>query len=147
MVQLKVAPATLLLNAMFVLAELQIVVWPNEVTFGTGLTVTVMLTGAPEHEFAAGVTTYVTVPGVIPGLTTICDITDPPDAFAPVIPPDIEPTVQLKVAPATLLVRAILVDEPLQYVVGLRVATSGVGLTVIEKVCAGPSHITEPLSK
>jgi hypothetical protein len=55
-VQLNVLPATLLNNAIFVVPALQIVVGPNVVTFGVGLTVTTMLTGRPEHEFAVGVT-------------------------------------------------------------------------------------------
>jgi hypothetical protein len=64
----KVAPATLLLNGMFVVAPLQIVVIPPEVTFGVGLTVITTLTGKPEHPLAVGVTIYVTEPGAVPEL-------------------------------------------------------------------------------
>jgi hypothetical protein len=50
---------------------LQIVVGLTVVTFGTGLTVTTMLVALPEQEFAVGVTIYVTVPAVIPGLVSV----------------------------------------------------------------------------
>ena len=55
-VQLNVAPATLLNSEIFVVVALHIVDGPRVVTFGVGLTVTTMLTGVPEHEFAVGVT-------------------------------------------------------------------------------------------
>ncbi len=69
------------------------------------------------------------------------------EGFIPVIPPVIVPMVQLKVAPATLLVKAIFVEAALHTVRGLIVVTSGVGLTVMVKVCAGPSQVIEPLVK
>jgi hypothetical protein len=106
-----------------------------------------MFAGVPGHEFAVGVTIYVTEPAIVPGLTRICAIVDPPDATAPVIPPVIPPTVQLKVAPAILLIKAIFVGTALQTVSGLTVVTFGTGLTVIVKVCTGPSQVTEPFSK
>jgi hypothetical protein len=56
MVQAKVAPATLLLNTILVVAPLHMVVALAVVTFGIGLTVTTMLAGLPEHELAVGVT-------------------------------------------------------------------------------------------
>ena len=56
MVQLKVAPATLLLSAILVVAPLQMVVELDVVTFGVGLTVTTMLVGIPGHELAVEVT-------------------------------------------------------------------------------------------
>ena len=126
---------------------LQIVVDPTDETLGVGLTVTTMLAGVPEQEFAVGVTIYVTVPAVLPGLTSIWAIVDPPEALAPVIPPVTGPIVQLKVAPGILLVRAILVVVALHIVVGLTVVTSGIGLTVIVNVCCGPSQVTEPFAK
>jgi len=52
----KVVPATLLLNAILVVAPLQIVVGLAVVTFGVGLTVTIKLVGLPGHELAVGVT-------------------------------------------------------------------------------------------
>jgi hypothetical protein len=55
-VQLKVAPATLLLSAILVVAPLQIVSVLDVVTLGVGLTVTTKLVGAPGHELAVGVT-------------------------------------------------------------------------------------------
>jgi hypothetical protein len=86
----------------------------------------------------------VTVPAVVPGLTSICAIVEPLEALAPVTPPVVPAIVQLNVAPATLLVRAIFVVSVLHIVVGLAVETFGVGLTVIVKVCAGPVQVTEP---
>jgi hypothetical protein len=126
-VQLKVVPDTVLVSSIFVGVALQIVVGLVVETLGVGLTVTTMLTGLPGHAFANGVTMYVTVPAVDSGLVRTCEIVVPDDAVAPVIPPVIAPTVQLKVAPATLLVSAILVVVPLQIVVGLTVVAFGVG--------------------
>jgi hypothetical protein len=56
MVQAKVAPVTLLLNAIPVVAPLQMVSGLTVVAFGVGLTVTTMLIELPGHEFAVGVT-------------------------------------------------------------------------------------------
>ena len=81
------------------------------------------------------------MPGVVPGLTSICAIVDPEEALAPVTPPVVPAIVQLNVVPATLLVSAIFVVLPLQIVVGLAVDTSGVGLIVIVNVWAGPSQV------
>jgi len=146
-VQLKVAPATLLVSAILVVSPLQIVVGLTVVTFGVGFTVTIISTGVPGHELAVGVTLYVTVPGVVPGLTSIWAIVEPLDALAPVTPPVTPAIVQLKVAPATLLINAMFVDSALHIVVALVVETFGVGLTVMVKVCGVPSHVTRPLVK
>ena len=56
-VQLKVAPETLLFNAIFVAVPLQIVVGLMVVTFGVGFTVTTMFVAFPGQPFADGVTT------------------------------------------------------------------------------------------
>jgi hypothetical protein len=141
------APVTLLLNTIFVVAALQIVVGPAVVTLGVGLTVTTTFTGVPEHELADGVTIYVTVPIEIPGLISTWAIVEPDDEVAPVIPPVTDPIVQLKVAPGTLLVSAILVEVAVHIVVIPVAITSGIGLTVIVKVCTGPSQVTEPFAK
>ena len=55
-VQLKVAPVTLLARVMLVAVTLQIIRGLAVVTFGVGLTVTTMLVGIPGHELAVGVT-------------------------------------------------------------------------------------------
>ena len=55
-VQLKVAPVTLLFNAIFVVVPLQIVVGLAVVTSGAGFTVTTMFIGMPGQPFADGVT-------------------------------------------------------------------------------------------
>jgi hypothetical protein len=101
----------------------------------------------PEHELAAGVTIYVTVPAEIPGLIRTWAIVEPDDEAAPVIPPVTDPIVQLKVAPGTLLVSAILVVVAVHIVVLPAAVTSGVGFTVIVKVCTGPSQVTELFAK
>ena len=80
------------------------------------------------------------MPAVVPELTRRSKIVAPLDTVAPVTPPVIAPMVQLKVAPATLLVSAILVVPPLQIVVELAVVTFGVGLTVTTKFVALPGH-------
>ena len=67
---------------------------------------------------------------MFPGFVRVCSIVVPDDALAPVIPPVIAPIVQLKLAPLTLLFKAIFVAVPLQIVVGLAVDTFGVGFTV-----------------
>jgi hypothetical protein len=141
MVQLNVAPVTLLAKAIFVVAPLHIVSGLAVVTFGVGLTVTIKLVGLPGQELAVGVTIYITVPAVVPAFVSACAIVAPLDAVAPVIPPVIAPMVQLKVAPVTLLAKAIFVVAPLQIVNGLAVVTSGVGLTVIVKVFDGPTQL------
>jgi hypothetical protein len=141
------APVTLLLNEILVVAALQIVVGPTAVTLGIGLTVTTTFTGMPEHELAVGVTIYVTVPAEIPGLIRTWAIVEPDDEAAPVIPPVTDPIVQLKVAPVILLARAILVVVAVHIVVLPVAVTSGVGLTVILKVCTGPSQVNELFAK
>ena len=142
-VQLKVAPVTLLFNVIFVVVPLQIVVGLAVVTFGFGFIVTTMFVGAPGQPFADGVTIYVTVPAVVPGLVSVCAIVDPLDALAPVIPPVIDPIVQLKVAPVTLLFNAIFVAVPLQIVVGLAVVTFGVGYNVTVTVNVNPVQLPD----
>jgi hypothetical protein len=56
------------------------------------------------------------------------------------MPPVIAPMVQLKVAPATLLAKAIFVVAPLHIVSGLAVVTFGVGLTIITKLVTLPGQ-------
>jgi hypothetical protein len=107
---------------------------------GVGLTVTTILVGLPGHELAVGVTIYVTVPAVVPPFVSVCAMVGPLEPDAPVTPPVIAPIVQLKVAPPTLLVKDILVDAPLQIVVGLTVDTSGVGFTVTTMLVGLPGH-------
>jgi hypothetical protein len=66
---------------------------------------------------------------------------DPVPAAAPVNKPELVATVQLKVVPATLLVKAIPVVPPEQNVCEAGVAvTTGVGLTVTTTVIGVPAH-------
>jgi len=80
------------------------------------------------------------VPTVVPELARVWAIVAPLDAVAPVTPPVIAPMVQLKVAPVTLLARAMLVAVALQIVRGLAVVTFGVGLTVTTMLVGIPGH-------
>lgn len=139
-VQLNVAPDTELVRAMLVAVALQIVSGLADVTFGVGLTVTIMFDVIPGQEFAVGVTIYVTVPEVAPGLVRTWEIVAPLAALAPVIPPVIVPIVQLKVAPDTLLFSAMLVLVTLQIVVEPVYVTVGVGLTVTIISTGVPEH-------
>jgi hypothetical protein len=140
MVQLNVAPETELVRAILVAVALHIVSGLADVTSGVGLTVTIMFEVIPGHEFAVGVTIYVTVPAVEPGLVRTCDMVAPPAGAAPVIPPVIAPMVQLNVAPDTLLFSAMFVLVALQIVVDPVYVTLGVGLTVTMKSTGVPEH-------
>jgi hypothetical protein len=121
------------LNEILGLPPLQIAAGGVLLTAGIGLTVTVIVYGAPGHVVLAvdvGVTIYCTVPAVaLLGLFNVCAIVAPLPAVAPVMPPVIVPTVQVKVLPA-VEVSAIFVAAPLQIVALLAVVTAGVGLTV-----------------
>jgi len=70
-------------------------------------------------------------------------IVAPLDAVAPVTPPVIAPMVQLKMAPVTLLARAMLVAVALQIVRGLAVVTFGFGLTVTVTVKDDPVQLPD----
>ena len=100
-------------------------------------------TGVPSHPFAVGVMEYVAVPGVDPVVVRFCAIEFPLPFDAPVTP-DGE-TVHLKVVPETEPEREVFVASEEQMVCdeGDGV-TSGVGLTVIEKVSALPEQSTSP---
>ena len=137
---MKVVPATLLVNAIEVVAPEQIVCDDGvAVATGVGLTVIVTIMGAPGHPFAVGVTVYVAVPGVTPVAVKVCAMLDPLDAEAPVTPDCT--TVQLKVVPATLLLNAMEVVAPEQIVCEDGVAvTTGVGLTVMTTMIGVPGH-------
>lgn len=77
-----------------------------------------------------GVTMYCTVPAVLVlGLVRTWLIVFPEPALAPVIPPEIVPTVHVNVL-ATLAVSGMLVAEPLQDDAVLGVVTTGFGFTV-----------------
>ena len=137
-------PGVLAVNAIFVAVPLHIVAVAGVVTTGAGLTVTVIVNGAPVQPNAdVGVTIYCTVPGfTLLGLVNVCAIVVPQaaaHAVAPVIPPVIVPIVQVNVlAPGVLVVNAIAVAVPLQIVAVGAVVTTGEGLTVTVIVNTGP---------
>jgi hypothetical protein len=109
-------------------------------TFGVGLTVTTTFIGIPGHPLAVGVTIYITVPDVASELVSVCEIVDPFDADAPVIVPVIVPTVQLNVAPETLLLNGMFVVAPLQIVVMPPAVALGAGFTVTTMFTGVPGH-------
>jgi hypothetical protein len=94
-------------------------------------TVTVTLIGDPGQPAGeVGVIVYTAVPNDVPVAVNVCAIEDPLPLLAPVTPDCT--TVHAYVVPATLLVNAIELAEPVQIVCEDGVAvTTGVGLTVI----------------
>jgi hypothetical protein len=133
--------AAVAVNAIFVAVPLQIAAVFAVVTDGVGLTVTVIVYGAPGQVVLAvdvGVTMYWTVPAaLLLGLFKVWAIVAPLPALAPVMPPVIVPIVQVNVLGA-VAVKEIFVAVPLQIDAVFAVVTAGVGLTVTVIVCAGP---------
>src|SRR6266540_1056153 len=132
MVQLKVLPA-LAVKPILVEVPLQMDFVAAVVTAGLGFTVTVIVKALPAHEPAVevGVTRYCTVPAVeLLGLVNVWLIVAPEPPLAPVIPPVMVPMVQLNEL-ATLAVKLILVEVPLQMLNVLGVVTDGIGFTIV----------------
>ena len=108
--------AALAVSARFGLVALHIDALPELVTTGVGLTVTVIVKGAPGHPPAVdvGVTIYCTLPAVVLlGLVSVWLIVPPVPALAPVIPPVIVPIVHANVL-GVLTVRLVFGFPPLQ---------------------------------
>lgn len=120
-------------SAILVAVPLQIAAVLAVVTTGVGLTVTVIVYGAPEQlgmDVDVGVTIYCTVPAaLLLGLVNVCAIVDPVPAVAPVMLPVMVPTVQLNVL-VVVAVSAMFVALPLHIAAVLAVVTAGVGFTV-----------------
>jgi hypothetical protein len=92
------ADGTLDASEIFGLVPLHIASVAGLVTTGVGLTVTVIVNGAPGQPPATdvGVTIYSTVPAVVlPGLFNVWLITGPALATAPLMPPVMVPIVQI----------------------------------------------------
>jgi hypothetical protein len=122
----------LAVRLMLGLPPLQILVAGGVVIEGIGLTVTVMLNGAPGQVpvVDVGVTMYSTEPAVaLPGLVSVWLMIFPEPAVAPVIPPLIAPIVHVNVL-EEVDDNAMFGDVPLQMVALLAVVTAGVGFTV-----------------
>jgi hypothetical protein len=122
----------LAVRLMLGLPPLQILVAGGVVIEGIGLTVTVMLNGAPGQDpvVDVGVTMYSTEPAVaLPGLVSVWLMIFPEPAVAPVIPPLIAPIVHVNVL-EEVDDNAMFGDVPLQMVALLAVVTAGVGFTV-----------------
>jgi hypothetical protein len=122
---------------------LQIVAVAALFTAGVGLTVTVILYGAPAQfpVVEVGVIIYSTEPAVaLPGLVSVWLIELPAPAVAPVIPPVIVPIVHEKLAGA-LEVRLMFVDVLLQIAFVAGLVTAGVGLTVTVIVYGAPTQL------
>src|SRR6266542_4214986 len=141
MVQLN-ALATLAVKLILVEVPLQMDFVAAVITAGLGFTVTVIVEALPAHEPAVevGVTRYCTVPAVeLLGLVNVWLIVVPEPALAPVILPVMVPMVQLN-ALATLAVKLILVEVPLQMDFVAAVVTAGLGFTVTVMVKGLPVH-------
>ena len=107
------------------------------VTFGVGLTVTVIVTGVPEQPLTVGVAVYTAVPAVEPVAVNVCEIEVPLLAEAPETPVCV--TVQAYVVPETLLFSVMEVEVPEQIVCVAGVAVStGTGFTVMVTVTGDP---------
>jgi hypothetical protein len=76
---------------------------------------------------------------VLLGLLRAWLIVEPEPALAPVIPPVIVPIVHVNEL-ATLAVKEMLVDAPLQIVFVAAFVTAGAGFTVTVIVNAAPTH-------
>jgi hypothetical protein len=113
------------------------------VTAGFGLTVTVIVYGAPA-QFPVddvGVTIYCTVPAVLLlGLVSVWLIRLPAPELAPVIPPVIVPTVHVKLL-GVLDVRLMFGLVALQIATVAGFVTTGVGFTVIVIVYGTPGQL------
>jgi hypothetical protein len=138
MVQLYVAPATLLFNDRAVLVPEHIVVIPVKLPTGAGFTVTAMLIGEPGHEFAVGVTVYVTIPGLVLDALSVCAIEFPEPGDEPVAKLSVE--LQEKVVPDTVLVNTMEVVFPEQIEVGPLKLVTGFGFTVTVMVIGEPGQ-------
>jgi hypothetical protein len=83
---------------------------------------------------------YSTVPAEeLLGLVSVCAIVAPLPADAPVMPPEIVPSVQVNVLGA-VAVSAIFVAVALQIAAVFAVVTTGIGLTVTVMVKGAPGH-------
>ncbi len=137
-VHAKVAPAVLLDKVILeALPEQMLCEVADAVTLGAGLTVTVAVKALPAQPPTDGVIVYTAVPGLVVVAVNVCAITVPELAEAPVTLFCV--TVQLKVVPATLLVRATveLCNEQMLCEEGLAVA-DGIGFTVTVAVIGVP---------
>jgi hypothetical protein len=119
-------------SVMFGLVALQIATDAGLLTAGLGLTVTVIVNGAPAQApvVDVGVTIYSTLPAVaLLGLVSVWLMVDPDPALAPVIPPFTAPIVHAKLLGA-LAVSAMFGPVPVQIDVADALVTAGVGFTV-----------------
>jgi len=129
-------------KVIFGLVPLQVLAVRAFVTAGVGITVTVIVKGAPAHEpvVEVGVTLYCTVPEMLLlGLVSIWLIVGPELALAPVTPPVTVPIVHEKLL-APLAVKVIFGLVPLQTVAVFELVTAGAGLTVTVIVRGVPTH-------
>jgi hypothetical protein len=133
LVQLKVVPLTMPVNAIVVIVAPEQIVCDDGVAtaFGVGLTITAAVIGAPGQPLAVGVIVNVTVTGVLVVLVNEPLILPEPLAAIPVTLIVLS-LVQLNIVPGTLPVNTIVViAEPEQIVCDDGVATaSGIGFTV-----------------
>jgi hypothetical protein len=129
-------------SVMFGLVALQISDVAGLVIAGFGLTVTVIVNGAPAQlpVVEVGVTIYWTLPAVaLLGLVSVWLIVVPDPAVAPVMPPLMVPIVQLNELGA-LAVSAMFGLVPVQIELAAAFVTAGVGLTVTVIVYGCPAQ-------
>jgi hypothetical protein len=137
------ADGALAVKAIFGLVALQIEVVAAFVTAGFGLTVTVIVNGAPAQLPVedVGVTIYWTVPAVeLLGLVKVWLIVVPDPAVAPVILPVTVPIVHANVLGA-LAVSAMFGLVAVQIELVAALVTAGVGFTVTVIVYGVPAQL------
>jgi hypothetical protein len=141
-VQVKVVPAVGPVRLIAVVPLEQMVCAAGvAVAVGTGLMVITTTCAGPVHPLAAGVMVYVTVAGSVPEFVSVWAIRFPLPLLKPAADPVVRAAVQLKVAPAVVLVRAIPVVEPEQKACEAGVAIAiGAGLTVTVTVTGVPAQ-------
>jgi hypothetical protein len=133
----------LAVKEIFGLVALQMEVVAGFVTTGFGLTVTVMVYGAPTQlpVVDVGVTIYWTDPAVeLLGLVSVWLMVVPLPAVAPVILPDTVPIVHANVLGA-LAVSVMFGLVPVQVEAVAGFVTAGVGFTVIVIVYGAPTQL------
>jgi hypothetical protein len=131
----------------FVPVPLQMLIVAGLVTFGEGLTVTVIVYDVPTQEpvVDVAITLYCTVPAaVLLGLVNVWFILLPLPPLVPVIAPVIVPIVHVKLL-GTLELKLIFVPVPLQMLIVAGFVTAGVGFTVTVIVKGEPGH--EPVEE
>src|SRR6188508_3609430 len=140
LVQLNITPAGVPTKALIGTAAPAQNVWSaSAVMVGIGLTVMVNVCGVPGHPFTVGVTVMVAVTGAAVALVALkAGMFPAPAAARPI---DGVLLVQLNVVPATVLTKFTAVVIVFAHKVwSAGSVNTGIGLTVMVKVCGVPGH-------